>query len=150
MKSCPHCGCDLVKPRSLADHRRFFAALNKAFLHWREGDFVPTSPEHLRAWLLVQAGYSDVTSVSLEWLDNPHLVSLARLSIEASVAAALGQGDFAFTRPSGNQIEVLRAKSISFSTLDQKAFGRLREKVEEIIEAHIGVKVDQLLREEAA
>jgi hypothetical protein len=135
MHSCPHCGSMLTKARSPNDHRRFFAAIRQAFMHWPEGEFTPASEEHLRAWLLIQAGYSDVAYAS---------------TIQEAIREAAGEGNYPFAQRVGDQIEITTAKSISFSTLDQKAFGQIREKVEEIIEANIGVPVEQLLKEQAA
>ena len=132
---CPECGALLGNKRSLPDHRRFFAMLKPAFKQWPEGDFAPTSIHHFRSWLLVQAGHSDVAYVS---------------TIQEAVTAAVGKDNYAYAQPVGAQIEVIKAKSLSFAALDQKAFGQIREKVEDIIEANIGVPVDQLLRERAA
>jgi len=151
---CPHCGVELVKPRSLADHRRYFAAIHKATAAWPHNhEFQPSGPDHLRAYLLVTAGYHDVKTVDLAWAiaeDNPHLIQLARLAVEASVSAALSRGDYVFTRPRGDVVEILSPKSINFRTLSQKEFGPIREACEEIIELAIGTTVDQLLRQEAA
>ena len=151
--SCPHCGCELTKPRSLADHRRFFAMIRHALMHWPENhEFRPSNEDHLRAWLLVSAGYFDVQSVPIneEIAQNPHLLTLARLTIEATVEAAYRDRDFAFPRFSAAGCEILRAKSINWETLDQRAFGPIREAVEDLVEANVGVKVDQLLRSQAA
>ena len=153
-KHCPHCGGMLVKPRSIADHRRFFAAISRATAAWPHAhEFQPSDSEHLRAYLLVTAGYHDVQTVDIAWAlneENPNLLALARLAVEASVTAALSRGDYVFTRPRGDVVEILHPKSLNFQTLSQKEFGPLREACEEIIELAIGCKVDQLLREEAA
>lgn len=151
---CPGCGLVLSKVRSPQDHRRFFAIISKAFEHWpsETHQFKPSSPEHLRSWLLCEAGYFDVASVPLdeELAQNPHLLKLAHLTIEASVAAALRDRDYAFHRFSAAGCEILRARSINWETLDQKSFGPIRQAVEEIIETAIGVTAEQLLREKAA
>ena len=151
--SCPECGCILTKARSSADHRRFFGLLAKAFDAWPEAhEFQGSSVEHFRAYLLVQAGYTSVTTVDLSEITaaNPHLLAAARIAIEEAVAAGLRNGDYVFTRPRGDVVEVLRARSINWATLSQKDFGPIREAVETIIEAAIGVSSEQLLKEQAA
>ena len=148
---CPHCGVELVKVRSVKDHRRFFGVIAKAFDNWPEAhEFQPTSSEHLRAWLLCRAGYHTVETIPVEHSGaevQPAILKLVSLAVEGSVKAALAEGDYAFTRVHGSGIAVFRPKSIGFATLDQKAFGPLREAVEQIIEIAIGVKADELLKE---
>ena len=151
--SCPECGCILTKPRSSADHRRFFGLLAKAADQWPESHpFQPSSVEHLRAFLLCEAGYTSVTTVDLSEItaSNPHLLAAARIAIEEAVAAGLRNGDYVFTRPRGDVVEILRPRSINWATLGQKEFSPIREAVETIIEAAIGVSSEQLLKEQAA
>ena len=151
--SCPECGCILTKARSSADHRRFFGLLAKAFDAWPEGhEFQGSSIEHFRAYLLVQAGYTSVTTVDLSEITaaNPHLLAAARIAIEEAVAAGLRDGDYVFTRPRGDVVEIVRPKSIDWATLSQKEFSPVREAVETLIEGAIGVPAEQLLREQAA
>jgi hypothetical protein len=146
---CPHCGTELTKVRSIRDHRRFFGIIAATYNQWPErNEFQPTSAEHLRAWLLCRAGYHKVQMIPVEFAeDQPGLMKLVSLAVEGSVKAALSEGDYAFTRPYGAGIAVFRPKSMDFATMDQKDFGPLREAVEQIIEAEIGVKSDDLLRE---
>lgn len=156
MRSCPECGAIFGKPRSVADHRRFFGLIGKAFHQWPSAHpFQPSSAEQLRAYLLVEAQYHDATPVFVELDCFPEdakgsALKLVSLAVEASIAAALSQGSYAFTRVVGDTITVLKPKSINFHSLAQKEFAPLREKIEEIIETTIGVTADQLLREEAA
>lgn len=150
--SCPKCGHELSRARSPQDHRRFFAVIQRAYENWNHAhEFQPTSSEHLRAFLLCRAGYHDVTTVPVEFVEGePQLLKLVSLAVEASVKAALASGDFAFTRIHGEGIAVFRPKSISWSTIDQKAFGPIREAVEEVIEAETGIKIEDMLKERAA
>ncbi len=142
---CPECGVVLGKVRSIQDHRRFFKVISEAFSNWpHDHEFQPISSEHLRAYLLVECGYVEATSICEA---QPELVSL-QLTIAAK--AALSSGDFAFVRVVGGWITVLRPKSINFRTLSQRDFGPLREAVEGVIEAALGVSAEQLLRAEAA
>lgn len=154
LHSCPHCGCMLTKQRSGADHRRFFGLIAKAYDSWPEAhEFRPSSAEHLRAHLLIEAGHYNVTTIDLSEIaasGNPHLVTLARLAVEATVTACIAARDYVVTRPRGNVVEVLRPKSIAWHELDQRQFGPVREAVEQIIEQVIGVSANQLLKERAA
>ena len=159
MKSCPHCGCDLVKPRSPADHRRLFALFNKAFHQWPHAhEFKPDSSEHLRAYLQCKAGYRVSTPV---FVDDPGISAftqeqqnvafrMVESTVTATVAATLAEGDYAFPRVRGNTAVVYRPRSIAWAALDQRAFVPIREAIEAEIETALGVKADQLLREEAA
>ncbi len=153
---CPHCGALLTRPRSVQDHRRLFGLISKAYDNWPHAHpFQPHSAEQLRAYLLCEAGYSDATPVFVELdcfpeTERAHAFQLVRLAVEAAIAAALAQGSYAFTRISADTITVFRPRSINFATLSQKDFGPIRDAVEGLIEAAVGVNADQLLKEEAA
>lgn len=155
-QSCPECGCLLTKPRSPADHRRFFSAIAKAFMHWPEGhEFQPDSPEHLRAYLLTEAGHAETTPIFVELdcfqeAEKTAALKLVRLAVEAALAAARNDGSYAFARVVGDTIIVSKPKSIAFHALSQREFGPLRDQVEAVIEAALGVKIETLLRQEAA
>ena len=156
IQSCPECGAVLGKPRSHSDHRRFFAMIAKAFDNWpHENPFQPSSAEHLRAYLLVEAKYADATPVFVELdcfpeAERQTALKLVSLTVEAAVAAALSQGAYAFVRVVGDTITVFRPRSINFATLGQREFGPLREACEQIIEAALGVDIATLLQSRAA
>jgi hypothetical protein len=147
----------LTKGRSAADHRRLFGMIGKAFDQWPEAhEFQPASVDQLRAWLTCRAGHYDSTPIFVEDIElfpkekRDVAFKLVALAVEAAVKAALAEGSYAFTRVHGDAIAVFRPRSISWSTLDQKAFGPIREAIETEIESALGVRADQLLREEAA
>lgn len=153
---CPTCGQKDRRPRSPADHRRFFASIAAAHLHWPENhSFQPESPSHLRAWLLCKAGYHkvDVVEIPDDLLDDlpqdvQHVVlNILGVIVHKSIEVAKADDEFAFERAHNNTIAVFKPRSIAFDTLDQKGFGTLREAVEEVIEGELGVSVDQLLKE---
>src|SRR3990172_8166105 len=146
MKLCAHCGKPVAKPRSPDDHRRFFGLIAAAFHHWPEDhEFQPDTAEHLRAWLLIKAGYRTVTPIECEWLDNQ--TALARLVALAIEGALRAQKGYSFVRVHGDRIAVFAARSIDWETLDQKAFAPVREAVEGVIKAETGLDPDQLLSE---
>jgi len=153
---CPECGAILTKPRSIQDHRRFFAVIAAAYNNWPHGHpFQPSSAEHLRAYLLVEAGYAETTPVFVELDAVPEAarqstVKLVSLAVEAAIAAALAQKAYAFVRVMGDTIVVSRPKSINFAALSQREFGPVRQACEGIIEAALGVKADEALKARAA
>lgn len=148
LHSCPHCGGVLTKGRSLPDHRRFFGLIAAAFEQWPEDhSFTPESAEHLRAWLTCKAGWRESTPIHMPDMATDRMKDLFRLSIEAAIAAA---GGTAFVVPYRDVVAVIRPKSIAWDKIDQKEFGKLRDAVSDVIEAEIGVKADDLLREKAA
>ena len=57
-KLCKCCGQALPAPRNVERHRLLFAILKLALEQWPETHaFRPMSTEHLRSWLLVEAGW---------------------------------------------------------------------------------------------
>jgi hypothetical protein len=146
MKHCPHCKKALAAPRSLPDHRRFFGLIRAAFFHWPEDhpDFVPDTEEHLRAWLLCKAGYRQVTTIPIEDIDDPAVVQTIAVAASAAIKAA---GGYAFVRPDSGAIRVFSAKSMNFETLDQKRFNAVRNAVEDVLKAELGIDPDTLLDE---
>jgi hypothetical protein len=126
--------------------------IHAAYHQWPEShEFRPTDAEHLRAFLLVTAGYTNVTSIPIQEIaGDPKLMALVRLAVEATVAASASRGSYAFVRVFNGGIEILSPRSIRWGELDQKAFGPVREAVESLIENALGVTADQLLREKAA
>lgn len=151
MQLCAACPHRKKRPRSVEDHKRFFALIKAAYSTWPEShDFQPESEEHLRAYLLCAAGYRQVTDVAVPYAeDQPAVTRLVAISIEAAIKAA---GAYAFIRPdaNGGRVAVYRAKSIKFETLDQAKFGPVREAVENLIETALGTKVDTILAMEEA
>jgi hypothetical protein len=131
--------------RSPADHKRLFAAIRAAFMHWPEShSFQPEDPEHLRAWLLCRAGYKSVTEIPVEdsWPDA--MRDLALLAAESALKAAKSH---AFVRPHPGGLFVFTPKSLAWENLGQKEFGQVRESVEEVIKCETGREASELLRE---
>jgi hypothetical protein len=148
---CPSCGCELTKPRSGADHRRFFAGIRAAYFHWR-GDFTPTSEDQLRAYLLIRVGHFDVTSIPAPEGISEHetLLRLFRLSVEAAATALQRAYPYVDVRISAAGAEIFTPRSIDYRTVSQREFGPIRDAVEAYIEAQLGVPMQRLLAEQAA
>lgn len=92
----------IVENRSQASHNHYFAALNDAWQNLAEefnGRF--PSPEHLRAWALVEAGYCDETDTVC---DSPR-------DAKTLAATIRRYSPYAIIRLSGNVVKVFEPKS---------------------------------------
>ena len=151
MSTCPCCGYNLsakAKPRSLEQHKRYFALINAAYAQWPEmHDFKPDNVDHLRRWLQCKAGYYETRSFQLPETDNP--ATMARM-MEFAEALLETQPGTRFGRWIGSTLAVFIPKSIAFEKLPHKDACRLFDDVAGFIEDAIGVPAEQLLRERAA
>lgn len=145
MSHCPHCG-DLIdapkkgKPRSVPQHRRFFALCRAAYFHWPEAHaFRPESEEHLRRYLQAKAGYHTVTTIDIA-------SSTPEQAVLAVSAAMKNAGPYAFVKPSETKLHVFAPKSIKFYELPHLAACALFDAVAEIIEAETGIRCDDMIK----
>lgn len=138
--SCPA----LVKQRSVEQHRRLFALVKAAFMHWPEDHwFRPNDAEHLRKWLLVQAGHCDVTTIHI----GPYAVSDALDIVFRSFKAA---NEHPFTDIRGSVITLRVARSTAFDKLSHKEACKVYDDLGSVIEEEMGMSADRLLREAGA
>lgn len=143
MKDCPHCGAEIGKtpgkPRSVPQHRRYFALIRAAHSHWPEGHrFQPTSDEHMRKWLQAKAGYHNIRTVDTFGMDAQSAI--------VAVAAELADADpIHFTSVVGGKFHIVESKSIDFDTLPHLAACALFDAVADTIEAETGLKADQIM-----
>ncbi len=144
MTHCPHCGVDLEppkrsKPRSVPQHRRFFAMVNAAFDHWPESHrFKPVTADRLRKWLCAKAGYATVKTVDTNGMTTHEAV--------IAIAAELATADpVHFTSASLGKFYVVQSKSIDFDTLPHLQACAVFDAVAEVIEAETSLKVDQIM-----
>ena len=144
-KICPHCGCDLDapkkgKPRSVPQHKRYFALIRAAFYHWPDGhEFRPQSEEHLRKWLQCKAGYHKVDSIDTAGMKPEHAVAV----ISSRCAQA---GPHAFFKSAGSRFYIFRSNSVDFDTLPHLQACAVFDDIAEIIEAETGVKCDEMIK----
>lgn len=114
----------ITQPRSVDEHRWFFAVIAKAFENNRAGpspDECPT-PEHLRAWLLIKAGHCDtqtfepqaVTAPVVRWMKQVQPMTFWSVTRDGHIIART-------------------AKSISFSKADEALFNPIANRVIDII-----------------
>jgi len=141
---CPHCGKSDRSPRSGLDHRRLFAIITAAFDNWPEDHhFKPKDAEHLRKWLLVEAGRFDVVTV-----DKGPLDLLEAFSIAVQVAHRLN--GFVRVDPEADKLYVDVPHSMDFRRMSQRDFAPVRKAIEQILCAELGVTVHALERADAA
>lgn len=153
MHSCPECGCVIDGGRSIQDHRRLFGLIRAAFHQWNLSHaFQPTSEEQLRAWALVQAGWTDVAKVEIPqgYAEGAVERAIFRAAVEGACRAIDGPGGYHELRVGHTALEIITARTINFQQVGQREFGRIRDGVEAAIESALGVPVEQLLREKAA
>lgn len=145
-KTCPHCGVELEakpkgnsKPRSVPQHRRYFALIKAAHSHWPETHrFKPMSEEHLRKWLQAKAGYALVRTVDTANMDTQSAI--------VAVAAMLAAADpMHFTSVQGARFHVIESKSINFDTLPHLAACALFDAVADTIKAETGLDPDKIM-----
>ena len=124
--------------RSSASHRHYFAELNKAWDNLPE-DKVKRypSPEHLRKWALIRAGYYNERSI------------VATDSKQASAIAALAEAldEFAVTVVRGNVVKVYTAKSQADDAMSNEEFQKSKSDVLAILSEAIGVTKKELEKE---
>lgn len=144
MSHCPHCGVDLTppkkgKPRSVPQHRRYFAMIRAAFEHWPEHHrFRPITEERLRKWLQAKAGYAVVKTIDTAGMTNDWAVH--------TLAAAIANADpIHFVSATEAKLHIIQSKSINFDTLPHLAACALFDAVAEVIEAETDLKVSQIM-----
>lgn len=137
----------MTKPRSIDQHKRFFAVVKAAFDNWPHAHkFQPDNAEHLRAWLLVRAGHHTVKTFYL----SDEAAEYARL-IPVIVQTMLHK--HAWCRAEGNKLDVCVPLSIAIHgehAIGHQLFCKINDDVDEIIRAETGLDPEALLRERAA
>lgn len=143
--ACPNCTATfdlnkIGKPRSVDQHRRFFAVVKAAFLHWPENherQFV--DQEDARKWLTMRAGYRDM--VAMIPLRNVK-ADVAIMLCEAAMRAA---GAHAVAVAHKGNICIWTPRSIRFDKMSHLEFCKLNDDVDEVVKTEIGITADELL-----
>lgn len=127
--------------RSAASHRHFFAAVNEAHNNLPEdmAERLPT-PEHLRKYALIRAGYRDERAI------------VCPTKGEAMRVAAFVRplDDFAVVETDGLVVTVYTAKSQSMRAMGKKTFQESKDAVLRIIAELIGTDPTTLKQSRAA
>lgn len=134
---CPAC----KRPLDDDKHRKFFfKAIAAAFENWPEGaEFQPSTPEHLRSWLLIESGrYSTVDVLGAE------AVTIENMKI---AAALLGKPHAFRMGRIADGVRVYAPVSMAKDAVSKKEFDAIALDVYNIIEAMVGVSVERLVRE---
>ena len=141
---CPACGFVLKQKRSRQHHNFFFACLDEAYANWPSAHrFQPASVEHLRHWLLVQAGYHNVIGQNLTE-DSGDVYRMADFTARI-LQHTRTTGSSGFVEITGEHSIIVKfPKSISWRTLDQKAFTPIAEAIFQIVEHETGIKTEDL------
>lgn len=144
MTHCPHCGVETEarpksKPRSVPQHRRYFAMIRAAFSHWpHDHRFQPLTEERLRKWLQAKAGYAIIKSVETAQMTTQQAI--------AAISAELATADpIHFTSASDTLFNIIQSKSIDFDTLPHREACALFDDVADVIECETGLKVSQIM-----
>jgi hypothetical protein len=135
----------LTLPRYLIDHKRFFGIVNKAFENNRS-NIAFADPEHLRAWLLCEAGHCATFDVPANGASVMGIDGYADFMCRLMYQAAARGHAFADADEARRAITVKMPHSVSWARLDQRAFAPVRDACYELIETRIvpGVKVTDL------
>jgi hypothetical protein len=127
--------------RSSASHNHEFAWLKEAWLSLPErlADRFP-SPEHLRKWALIRAGYSDSHTIT------------CRSKAEATRVAAFIRpiDEFAVVIVQGTTVTRCTAKSQSKRAMGAKEFYESKERIMEVVARMLNVEPQELPRARAA
>lgn len=127
--------------RSSASHNHEFAWLREAWQSLPEhlADRFP-SPEHLRKWALIRAGYSD-----------SHTIVCSSKAEAARVAAFIRPLDeFAVVNVQGTTVTRYTAKSQSKRAMGAKEFYESKQRIMEVVARMIGVEPQELPQARAA
>jgi hypothetical protein len=124
--------------RSQASHRHYFACINEAWRNLPE-DKVERypSPEHLRKWALIKAGYHNENSIVCE----------SRRQAEAIVSLSEALDEFSIAIVKGAVVKVYTAKSQSVENMTRTEFEKSKADVLAVLSETIGVTTRQLEQE---
>lgn len=142
------------QPRSGPANRMFFAVLRMAAQHWPHG--VEPNPdgdtELLRAWLLCRAGHCD--RIDFPFPDDERSRQMVLASVTDLVNRLRASGQYPFIRMGEIEkqpaVRVFISRSMDYEHLDEAGFAPIRQHIYDDIEATVGVRVDDLVRETEA
>lgn len=135
---------EVKMPRSQDHHRFFFAAIAEACANWPEShEFQTKNPERLRAWLLCKAGAPYREHLKYE-AENPQQAEMMADFFDQILEHLAVK---AITFVSGRLVYILYPKSISFSSMGQKEFNVISERVNQILLDQIGLGLNDLKKE---
>ncbi len=121
--------------RSHRSHNHYFAAVEEAWRNLPEtlADQFPT-PEHLRKYALIKAGYRDQTTIALATKEDAKRIA----------RVVRGLDEFALVTVVGTIITVYTARSQSTRAMGAKTFQQSKNDVLDVLAGMIGVETDTL------
>ncbi len=124
--------------RSMASHKQYFAAVREAWKNLPEdaADRYDT-PEKLRKWALVRAGFCDETYFDFESDQKAHAVAAMMRKLD----------EFAVVTVKKGQIRIYRPKSQSIHAMGKEDFEASKRAVLDILSGVIGVSRAALAKE---
>ena len=140
---CEKCGQGMG--RSYQQLKRLMKLRSVAYKHWpHDHYFQPDSEEHLRAWLIVKAGFAITKEIPLgEALLSPKQQDGLEILLRATLQAA---GAHAFVDLDWRRIIVRSPVSLSYAT-SHKVATEICSAIDEVIYAELGITAETLLRE---
>lgn len=125
-------GWQMTEHRSAKSHDHFFACVNDAWKSLPEslGDEFP-SPEHLRKWALVKAGFCSESKIVCA--SNDEAIKL--------VMSAKAMDKYAVIEIDGKVVTIWRAESQRKDAMGREEFQRAKDRALHIISALIGADV---------
>lgn len=147
MGTCPICESKLPvtggKPRSYDQHKRFFAMVRQAFLHWPENHPEQFSNEEdCRKYLTMKAGWRDIASkTTLTGIREDKAILLA-----SAVLTGLPKNIGARPVIHKGQLIVWVPRSIAYDKMPHLEMCALSDAVGAVIEAETGIKIDDLMQ----
>jgi hypothetical protein len=133
-------GWQIAENRSSESHRHFFAVVNEAWRNLPEdlADDFP-SPEHLRKWALIKAGFCSETRIVCA--NNSEAMTLA--------TKAKSLDKYSVVAIDGKTVTIWTADSQRRDAMGRQAFQEAKERALHIISNLLGVDLT-ILRQEAA
>ena len=139
---CPTCGAKTKSIRSVDQHRRIFAVVRAAFLHWPETNSRQFPPaEGRRKYLKMPAGNREPAA------RIPPIATRKEQAIILAEAAIRAAGAFAVPEVHGAELVIWKPQSINFASLSHLKFCDLNRAVDEVLVEQMDMTGDQLLAE---
>ena len=132
-------GWQMAENRSSQSHRHFFAIINEAWKNLPEdmGDDFP-SPEHLRKWALIKAGFCSETRIACA--NNSEAMTLA--------TKAKAMDKYSIVAIDGKAVTIWTADSQRRDAMGRQAFQEAKERALHIISNLLGTDIT-ILKEAA-
>lgn len=123
-RHCPGCGIVIddkpAKPRSIDQHRRFYAVIRAVYQHWPESHDVNFSSEtECRKWLTMKAGWREVAArIPLVGVKPDMAVMLATSAMRAAGAHCVAvhhKNDLVIWKPQSIRFDKMGTKNSAAS-----------------------------------